>query len=534
MKVLIVGGAGVFGSRLAELLVRDGHEVTIAGRNLKSAEGLAQRLGCHALRFDRDGDLSGLGAFDVLVDAAGPFHAYGSDPYRLAKSALEAGAHYLDLSDNAEFCIGISQLDDFAKKKGLCAMSGLSSVPALSSAAVHALAGSDIPRVIDSAILPGNRSPRGLSVMAAILSQAGRPMKVWRGGAWTGANGWSGPKTYELLDGITRQGWQISVPDLTLFPAHFKAESVLFRAGLELGVMRYGLWAFALLRRIVPIPINRPVLHGFKFAADLLSPFGSGRGGMSVMVVAGEERRYWRLLAEDGDGPFIPAIAVRALLRREGLPFGAGPALEAISLDKAEAAMSDLKVRTERVNEPFVPLLSHVLKEDFEKVPEAIQATHKTADISRWKGRANVRRGDSLLARALALVFGFPPSADGAEVEVTKELTQGGETWHRNFGGRQFRSLLSATPEGVTESFGPFHFLLGLNVQGNELHYPILSGRLGPLPLPKWLLPISEAREYVHEGRFHFDIKLSAPITRKLLVHYTGDLEPMNTQYGAK
>lgn len=45
-----------------------------------------------------------------------------------------------------------------------------------------ALTGSDKPQVIETAILSGNRSPRGLSVMTSILSQVGRPMPVWREG----------------------------------------------------------------------------------------------------------------------------------------------------------------------------------------------------------------------------------------------------------------------------------------------------------------------------------------------------------------
>jgi hypothetical protein len=55
--------------------------------------------------------------------------------------------------------------------------------------------------------------------MTTILSQAGRPMPVWRGGEWTGATGWSDPADYRLPGGLTRQGWLIAVPDLRLFPA---------------------------------------------------------------------------------------------------------------------------------------------------------------------------------------------------------------------------------------------------------------------------------------------------------------------------
>lgn len=526
MKVLVLGGYGVFGERLARLLVRDGHAVTIAGRDGGKAQALADVLGCAALRMDRGQDLHLLAGYQVVVDAAGPFHAYGDDPYRLPRAAIAAGVHYLDLADNARFCAGIACLDAEAKAAGCCVLSGLSSVPALSSAAVRALAGTGVPQVIDIAILPGNRSPRGLSVMASILSQAGQPMQVWRGGRWMPATGWSAPRSYRLPGGLIRQGWQIEVPDLLLFPAHFRAETVQFRAGLELAAMRYGLAAFAGLRRRFRIPVNRPVLRAFKLAADLLAPFGSGRGGMSVMVVTGQERRWWRLLAEDGDGPFIPAIAARALLRRDRLPAGAGPALEAITLDEAEAAMADLHVRTERATEPAVPLFLGVLGPSFASLPAPVRATHLTMDVGHWRGRASVLRGTGLWSRVLGGLFGFPPTGEDVPVEVVKTATATGETWQRRFGARIFRSRLAASAGGMTESFGPFTFLLGLQVQDDALHFPVHSGRLGPLPLPRWLLPVSISREHARDGRFCFDVRILAPVTRGLLVHYRGFLDP--------
>lgn len=74
---------------------------------------------------------------------------------------------------------------------------------------------------------------------------------------------------------------------------------------------------------MMPIPVTPTVVRLFKLLADLLAPFGSGRGGMSVTVTTCKEKRSWRLLAEDGDGPFIPAVAARALLRRADLPVSA-------------------------------------------------------------------------------------------------------------------------------------------------------------------------------------------------------------------
>ena len=64
---------------------------------------------------DRRNDLHLLSGYQVVIDAAGPFHAYGDDPYRLPRAAIAAGLHYLDLADNAQFCAGIAALDAEAK-----------------------------------------------------------------------------------------------------------------------------------------------------------------------------------------------------------------------------------------------------------------------------------------------------------------------------------------------------------------------------------------------------------------------------------
>jgi hypothetical protein len=526
MKVLILGGTGVFGARLARLLARDGHQLTIAARTLPAAQSLAAELNATALQMDRTGDLAALAGHDVVVDAAGPFHAYGADTYRLAHAALATGAHYLDLADNAAFCAGITALDAEARAAGKAAISGLSSVPAISSATVRALCGTDRPLHIDSAIMPGNRSPRGLSVMASILAQAGQPFPTYRASRWTEVPGWSDPQDYPLPAGITRQGWRIEVPDTRLFPSYFNAETVDFRAGLELGVMRYGLAAFALIRRVLPVPVTPPVVRAFRLAADLLGPFGTGTGGMSVAVTTATHRHSWTLIAENGDGPFVPAIAIRALLRRKTLPTGATPALEIVALDELESAMSDLSIRFERRSEPLDPIFPRVLGPAFATLPDPIRATHLTAAATRWTGRAAVSRGTDWWSRLLATLFRFPPATADIDVEVLKTATAKGETWTRRFGTRTFRSHLKQTPQGMTERFGPLTFRLGLTVKDGALHYPVAAGRIGLIPLPRWMLPRSEAREYAANGRFHFDVRLLAPLTGSLMVHYRGTLDP--------
>ena len=52
MKVFIVGGYGGFGKRLARLLLGDGAQVSVAGRDLRQARAFTCRYGGEALQLD--------------------------------------------------------------------------------------------------------------------------------------------------------------------------------------------------------------------------------------------------------------------------------------------------------------------------------------------------------------------------------------------------------------------------------------------------------------------------------------------------
>jgi uncharacterized protein YbjT (DUF2867 family) len=58
MRVLIVGGYGVLGGRLARLLLKDGVSVTVAGRDSQRAREFTSRFGGDALKLDIAGDLT--------------------------------------------------------------------------------------------------------------------------------------------------------------------------------------------------------------------------------------------------------------------------------------------------------------------------------------------------------------------------------------------------------------------------------------------------------------------------------------------
>ncbi len=280
----------MFGGKLAQALARDKRfDVVVAGRSLAKATAFCTEHGGRALVVDTGSDQLATIIADqspfVVVDAAGPFQGYRDAPYRIAEAAIACGAHYLDLSDDAGFTAGISTLDATAQDAGVVVLSGVSSVPAMSSAAVEDLTDGMVEiHLIESVILPGNRAPRGMSVIRAILAQVGRPMRLWRGNGFAVVRGWSeGRKEQLLIDGIApvqgRRSSLIGAPDLALFPSHYKARSVEFRAGLDLWIMHWGLAAVGFLVRLPLLRSAEPLAGPLKWLADRLEPFGPDRGG---------------------------------------------------------------------------------------------------------------------------------------------------------------------------------------------------------------------------------------------------------------
>ena len=172
------------------------------------------------------------------------------------------------------------------------------------------------------------------------------------------------------------------------------------------------------------------------------------------------------------------------------------------------------------------PVFAAFLGAEFDALAYAVRAGHDVRGPLAMKGRARVTRGTSLWSRGLAGLFGFPPAADDVAVAVTMTPQNGGEFWERRFGAKRFTSFLKVQDDAMTETFGPFTFTLGLHVADGMLFYPVKAGRLGPVPLPKFLMPQSIAREFEADDRFHFDVQLRAPLTGALMVHYQGWLEP--------
>ncbi|PSL19951.1 DUF4166 domain-containing protein [Shimia abyssi] len=175
-----------------------------------------------------------------------------------------------------------------------------------------------------------------------------------------------------------------------------------------------------------------------------------------------------------------------------------------------------------------VTMFERILGPTFHALPDPLRAAHSTRKQSLWHGHATITRGPGALPNLIATLFRFPKPATDLPVTVSKTVTSRGETWQRTFGNTTLRSHLSATNRGLTERLGLLTFSINLDFRDNALHWPVTHAHLGPIRLPHWLLPRSEAREFAQNDQFHFDIALFAPITDALIVHYRGALTPYN------
>lgn len=203
--VLLLGATGLFGGLLAQRLIDEGRfDVICSGRNQHTLDAFCSAHGGRAYvleRQDEDAVYKGLEELKpfAVVDCAGPYQAYGKEPYKFAKSAISAGCHYLDIADASDFVKGFDALDALAKQHNIVALSGSSSTPAISSSVADHLT-QDFTRIVSitTVIIPGNRAKRTLSVMRSILSQIGQPMQLTRHGRQERVLGWGETESFDL------------------------------------------------------------------------------------------------------------------------------------------------------------------------------------------------------------------------------------------------------------------------------------------------------------------------------------------------
>jgi hypothetical protein len=551
LKILIVGGYGVFGGRLITLLEGEPDLVLlVAGRSVTKANAfIGSRTDATAtllpLAFDRSGDVeSSLRSVrpDLLVDASGPFQNYGDDRYRLLEACIAEGVHYLDLADGSEFVAGVGTFDAKAKRAGVFVLSGVSSFPILTAAVVRRLSGgmSQIT-AIRGGIAPSPYAGVGENVIRAISAYAGQAVGRMRGGEV----GKGHPFTEQIRYTVAPPGRLplyntmfslVDVPDLRALPPLWPhAKDVWMGAGPVPEILHRMLVALSWLVRLRVLPTLSPMAPLMHFVMNHVR-WGEHRGGMFVEIegldaMAKPLKRSWHLLAEGDDGPLIPSMAVEAIVRNVAVGRSPAPGARAattdLELDDYEKLFASRTIYTgTRDDGPSdAPLYARILGDAWHSLPETIRQLHDLHGSLVFEGRARVTRGTSLWARLAAAIIGFPKTDPDVAVRVELEAINGREIWTRTFGKDRFRSVQYAG-EGrschlLLEQFGALTFAMAPILADDRLSLTLRRWNFFGIPLPMWLCPRSDSYETVEDGRFRFHVDIQHPLTGPI-VRYEG------------
>ena len=362
--VLILGGYGNFGSKIAKRLALDNAiDLLIAGRNIDKARDFSLQLEkisgrrCIPLLLDTANadfaqTLAKSGA-QLLIHTSGPFQ---SQNYCVAEACINNGIHYIDLADGRDFVNSFGQLNELAKNKGVLALSGASSVPGLSSAVIHEyLDNFSVFETLEYGISPGNQAERGEATVAAILSYTGHTFQRPENAFPKIVYGWQNIFQHQFPEPIGKR-WQANcdIPDLSLFPQHYPTlKTIRFYAGLELPLLHLAVWGMSWITRVGIIKNWARYASFITYLSRWFERFGSDVGGM-FMNLTGKDHAgnhltiKWNLVAEQGDGPIIPTIPAVILAKkmaRNQLPIiGAIPCIECFTLKEFFDEVTDLAI----------------------------------------------------------------------------------------------------------------------------------------------------------------------------------------------
>jgi hypothetical protein len=554
MKVLILGGYGTFGGRLAHLLANDERlTLFIAGRSLDKARKFCEGLPAGAKKepviFDRNANVENQireVTPNLVVDAMGPFQAYGDDPYRVVKACIAIGIDYMDLADGSDFVKGISQFDNETKAKNIFILAGVSSFPVLTAAVVRKLS-HDMEKVnsIRGGIAPSPYAGVGLNVIRAITSYAGKQIPLIRNGKQTTGYALTETMRYTIcppghlpLNNVLFS--LVDVPDMKVLPEIWRElDSIWLGAGPVPEILHRMLIGLSWLVRFKILPTLLPFASLFHVVINILR-WGDHRGGMFVLVEgtsrSGERiERSWHLLAERGDGPFIPSMAIAAIilhmLAGKKPSSGARAATRELEVADYEAIFASRTIYTgqrESKSDADAPLYKRILGAAWDALPTPLATMHNvTAQEQRAEGTAHVERGKNLLGRLLASVFGFPQAGENVPVKVSFQQKDGGELWTRDFAGRKFSSFQTEgrgyADKLLLEKFGPATFWLALVLKEGQLHLVTRHWSMLGIPMPLAFSPNASTYEYAEDGVFCFYVEVKHWLTG-LIVRYQGRL----------
>ncbi len=535
MKVLIIGGYGTFGFRIAQGL-SDEESLTlyIAGRNLSKAQVACSSLSGQAtflpLKLDRN-HLSLDFKPDLIIDASGPFQSYNGSP--VLDYCLAHGIDYADLSDDGQFVQDVRQQEETAREANIFAVSGLSTCPVLSAIGLGEIE-AEIGPVTHAmiGIAPSPKADLGRNVIGAVMSYAGqKSVPIRRDGKTETVAGLTEIREATIcVPGdmpLPRLPFAVAdAPDAIVLPYGFcNLTDVWTGAGTRPVWLHRILIMLARGISLGVLPKLNRLTNLFHRARGLFR-FGLHRGGMIVSGANSMGAASWHLVAEGNHGPFVPTLPAVAFVKK--YLNTTAPEIGAYSGDEV-VDLQDLKPEFAKLNISYglqydshdLPVYEAIMGEAYQRLSPAIQDLHRIGKGRHFRGSCNVTRGRNPLSHIVAMIMRFPKSGTHILVSVTIKPDETGELWTRNFGGQSFSSHhhkgTGRWSRYVTETFGPIAIHMAILEEVGNLRIETVGWSIFGLPLPRALKPGGDVYETQDaDGRYQFHVDLTAPLFGRL------------------
>ncbi len=295
-------------------------ECVLGGRDTVRGPAVAAQLGLPFVAVDiqRQGSLNAaLDGVFAVVNTCGPFRAHD---YAVAERCARRGVHYVDMADEKSYILGIQALHSRAVEGHACLVSGAGSALAFSSVLVETVApGFDTITEIEVAMLSGNRNPRGLASVRALLEAQGRRACVYEHGASREVPAFTHGRMVTLPAPFGRRRLYVTdAPEIEILSKRYGA-AVTYRTGLDLPVLNHGHVCLGFLNRLGVIADLARLAKGLHFVQKRLARFGQAAFGLSVVLRGergGQPLARSAALVSPEDGLSVLCMPAVALVRK--------------------------------------------------------------------------------------------------------------------------------------------------------------------------------------------------------------------------
>ncbi|NEQ96265.1 MAG: NAD(P)H-binding protein [Cyanothece sp. SIO2G6] len=307
-SVLIIGGQGRIGQAIAQdILHHTDATVTVTRRSTvdqassapsSSASSLLSRLIPAQLDVnDRASVQKAIAAHDLVIDCAGPFHARSTE---VLQQCIQAGVHYLDVSDCAPFSRRALPLHDVAQQANVTAIINTGVFPGISNAMAR--------WGVEEFVQQLGRSPHsirlyygvagsggaGVTVMRTTFLGLQHPVTAWIDGQWQTLKPYSDRQLVQFPPPIGTTGvyWYEVAETLTLAQS-FPVQTVVTKFGSVPDIYNRLTWAVAhwLPKRLLHNPDFIEDTAKMSYQMTQISDRFSGTGIAIVVEVAGNETK---------------------------------------------------------------------------------------------------------------------------------------------------------------------------------------------------------------------------------------------------